>query len=106
MSQKIGDTAPLIRKFLKNGGAASVGEKNINGVGTVKWGNRDGTVLHSGESTRLSPMWQGTIPGLGVLRGLSLLLVFVLVPRGSSPGTPAFSNSVSKLKIKLESAPS
>ena len=74
-----------------------MGEKNINGVGTV---------LHSGESTRLPPMWPGTISGVSVLRGLSLLLVFVLVPRGSSPGTPVFSNTVSKLKFNLESAPS
>ena len=32
----------------------------------------------------------GSIPGLGVKCGLSLLLVLVLAPRGSSPGTPVF----------------
>ena len=32
-----------------------------------------------------------SIPGLGVICGLSLLLVLVLSPRGFSPGTPVFS---------------
>ena len=32
----------------------------------------------------------GSIPGLGVTCGLSLLLVLVLVPRGFSLGTPVF----------------
>ena len=32
----------------------------------------------------------GSIPGLGVICGLSLLLVLVLAPRGFSPGTPIF----------------
>ena len=32
----------------------------------------------------------GSIPGLGVICGLSLLLVLVLSPRGFSPGTPIF----------------
>ena len=32
----------------------------------------------------------GSIPGLGVKCGLSLLLVLVLAPRGFSPGTPVF----------------
>ena len=32
----------------------------------------------------------GSIPGLGAIRGLSLLLVLVLAPRGFSPGTPVF----------------
>ena len=36
---------------------------------------------HSGESTRLPSMWPGSIPGSGVIRGLSLLLVFVLALR-------------------------
>ena len=30
------------------------------------------------------------IPGLGVICGLSLLLVLVLAPRSFSPGTPVF----------------
>ena len=32
----------------------------------------------------------GSIPGLGVICGLSLWLVFVLAPRGFSSGTPVF----------------
>ena len=35
----------------------------------------------------------GSIPGLGVICGLSLLLVLVLAPRGFSPGTPVFPSS-------------
>ena len=35
----------------------------------------------SGESTRLPPMWPGSIPGTGVICGLSLLLVLALAPR-------------------------
>ena len=34
----------------------------------------------------------GSIPGPGVLCGLSLLLVLFLAPRGFSPGTPVFSS--------------
>ena len=34
----------------------------------------------------------GSIPGLGVKCGLSLLLVLVLAPRGFSPGSPVFSS--------------
>ena len=45
---------------------------------------------HSGESTRLPPVWPGSIPGLAVICGLSLLLVLVFAPRGFSPGTPVF----------------
>ena len=32
------------------------------------------------------------IPGLGVIYGLSLLLVIILASRGFSPGTPVFSS--------------
>ena len=32
----------------------------------------------------------GSIPGLGVICGLSLLLVLFSAPRGFSPGTPVF----------------
>ena len=32
----------------------------------------------------------GSIKGLGVICGLSLLLVLVIAPRGSRPGTPIF----------------
>ena len=43
----------------------------------------------SGESTLLPPMC-GFDPILGVICGLSLLLVLVLALRGFSPGTPVF----------------
>ena len=45
---------------------------------------------HSGESTHLPPL--SSIPGLGFICGLSLLLVLVLAPRGFSPGTLVFSS--------------
>ena len=34
-------------------------------------------------------MWPGSIPRLGVIRGLSLLVLYS-APRGFSPGTPVF----------------
>ena len=34
----------------------------------------------------------GSIPELGIMCTLSLLLVLVLAPRGFSPGTPVFSS--------------
>ena len=47
----------------------------------------------------------GSIPGLGVICGLSLLLVLVLAPRGFSPGTPVFPSplktNISKFKFDL-----
>ena len=48
---------------------------------------RDGTVVRTLASHQCGP---GSIPGLGVICGLSLLLVLVLTPRGFSPGTPVF----------------
>ena len=36
------------------------------------------------------PCVPGSIPGHGVICGLSLLLVLFLAPRGFSPGTPVF----------------
>ena len=44
----------------------------------------------SGESAHLHQCGPGLIPGLGIICGLSLLLVLVLAPRGFSPGTPVF----------------
>ena len=35
----------------------------------------------------------GSIPGPGVICGLSLLLVLFLAPRGFSPGTPVFPST-------------
>ena len=51
-------------------------------------GCSDGTVVTALVSRQCDP---GSIPGLGVICGLSLLLVLVLAPRGFfSPGTPVF----------------
>ena len=62
---------------------------------------RDGSVVRALASHQCGP---GSIPGLGVIRGLGLLLVLVLAPRGFSPGTiifhspqkPTFPNSNSR----------
>ena len=48
---------------------------------------RDDAVVRALSSHQCGP---GSIPGLGVICGLSLLLVLVLAPRGFSPGTPVF----------------
>ena len=49
--------------------------------------SRDGAVVRALASHQCGP---GSIPGLGVICGLSLLLVLVLAPRGFSPGSPVF----------------
>ena len=50
-------------------------------------GSRDGAVVRALVSHQCGP---GSIPGLGVICGLSLLLVLVLASRGFSPGFPVF----------------
>ena len=50
-------------------------------------GSRDGTVVRALAFHQCGP---GSIPRLGVICGLSLLLVLVFAPRGFSPGTPVF----------------
>ena len=49
--------------------------------------SRDGAVVRALASHHSGP---GSIPGLGVICGLSLLLVLVLASRGFSRGTPVF----------------
>ena len=66
--------------------------------------SRDGAVVRPLASRQCDP---GLNPELGVICGLSLLLVLVLAPNVSSPGTPVFpspqkptslnSNSISKV---------
>ena len=51
------------------------------------WGSRDGAVVRALSSHQCVP---GSIPGPGVMCGLSLLLVVFSAPRGFSPGTPVF----------------
>ena len=74
---------------------------------------RDGAGMAQGwrsdESARLPPMWPGfdsMWPGLGVICGMSLLLVLVLAPRGFSPGPPFFlpssKTNISKFQFDLE----
>ena len=46
--------------------------------------------LHSGKSTRLYQWGPGSNPCVETIRGLSLLLVISLTPRGFSLGTPVF----------------
>ena len=50
----------------------------------ISAGSRDGPVVRALTSHQCGP---GSIPELGVICGLSLLLVLVLAPRGFSPGT-------------------
>ena len=52
-------------------------------------GSRDGAVVRALASHQCGP---GSIPGLGVICGLSSLLVLVLAPRVFSPGTPVISS--------------
>ena len=53
----------------------------------VNMGSWDGAVERELASHQCGP---GSIPGLGVICGLSLLLALVLAPTGFSPGTPIF----------------
>ena len=53
-------------------------------------GSRDGAVVRALASHQCSQCGPGSIPGLGVICGLRLLLVLVFAPRGFSPGTPVF----------------
>ena len=50
-------------------------------------GSRDGAVVRALAFHQCDP---GSIPGLDVICGLSLLLVLFSAPRGFSPGTPVF----------------
>ena len=50
-------------------------------------GSRDAAVVRALAFYQCGP---GSIPGLGVICGMSLLLVLVLAPRVFSPGTPVF----------------
>ena len=46
--------------------------------------------VHYEDMMRFLLSLPGSIPGLGIICELSLLLVLVLAPRGFSPGTPVF----------------
>ena len=68
--------------FRKEGCAITRGGMQLPGI--------DGTVVRVLASHQCGP---GSIPGLGVICGLSLLLVLVLAPRGFSPGTSVFPSN-------------
>ena len=51
--------------------------------------SRDGALVRALVSHQCVP---GSIPGPGVICGLSLLLVLFLAPGGFSPGTPVISS--------------
>ena len=57
---------------------------------TCDMGSRDGATVRALSSHQCCPGSIYLVPGLGVICGLSLLLVLVLAPRGFSPGTPVF----------------
>ena len=57
------------------------------GFSLQSMGSRDGAVVRALASQQCGP---GSIPGPGVICGLSLLLVLYSAPRGFSPGTPVF----------------
>ena len=69
-------------------------------------GSRDGAVVRALASHQCVP---GSIPGPGVICGLSLLLVLFSAPRGFSPGTPVFPSpqkpTFPNSNSSLESAP-
>ena len=66
-------------------------------------GSRDGAVVRALASHQCVP---GSIPGPGVICGLSLLLVFFLAPKGFSPGTPVYHSpqetNISKFQLDLD----
>ena len=63
--------------------------------------SRDDPVMRALVSHQCGP---GSIPGLGIICGLSFLLVFVFAPRGFSPGIPVSPSSktdISKFPFDL-----
>ena len=68
-------------------------------------GSRDGAVVRALASHQCGP---SSIPGFGVLCGLSLLLALILAPRVFSQGTqgtvfpPSSKTNISKLQFDLE----
>ena len=54
------------------------------------WGSRDGAVVRLLTSHQCG---LGSIPGPGIICGLSLLLVLYSAPGGFSPGTPVFPST-------------
>ena len=57
------------------------------GAGTAQWGSRDDAVVRALASHQCVP---NSVPGVGVICGLSLFLVVYSAPGAFSPGTPVF----------------
>ena len=74
------------------------------GEGVLPSGSRDGAVVRALASHQCGLC---LIPGLGVICGLSLLLVLIFALRGFSLGTPVFpfssKTNASKFQFDLES---
>ena len=72
-----------------------------NNLWCIYKGSRGGAVVELAfASHQCGP---GSIPGLGVKCGLSLLLVLVFVPRGFSSGTPIFLSPQKPIHLDMES---
>ena len=70
------------------GGGAGVGEQGWGSsvAGEQGWGSRVGAVVRALAFNQCVP---GSIPGLGIISGLSLLVLYS-APSGFSLGTPVF----------------
>ena len=75
-------------------------------ISVTCFGSRDGAVVRALASHQCVP---GSIPGPGIIFGLSLLLVLFSAPRGFSPGTPVFPSpqrpTFTNSNSSLESVP-
>ena len=86
------DGAGVAQGWRRDGAGMAQGWRR-DGAGMAQGWRRDGAVVRALASHQYAP---GSIPGPGVICGLSLLLVLFLAPRGFSPGTPqkpTFPNS-------------
>ena len=56
----------------------------------LEWLHKCNNYPHTVKEETCVTMWLGSNPGVDAIRGLSLLLVLSLAPRGFSPGAPVF----------------
>ena len=71
-----------------------------DGAGMAQGWRRGGAVLRALASYQCVP---GSIPGPGVICGLSLLLVLFSAPRGFSPGAPVFPSRQKNKHFQIRS---
>ena len=90
------DIADLLDFFRSLGNARKLLLSEICILGKLMLGEQG---WRSGRALAFHQCGPGSIPGLGVLSGLSLLVLYS-APRGFSPGTPAFP-SPQKLTFDL-----